>query len=257
MQAQPFSLARRLRNSETVYCAWCGLGSPLVAELTARDGFDPVAIDQQHGLFDMAGTAAAIAGIRAAGAAAIVRVPVGAFSVASRALDFGAEGIVAPMINSVADAKAFVAAVKFPPAGDKSWGPARALSLTGLSQTEYLAAANDAVVAIAMIETRAALKNLDAILKVPGIDAVFVGPSDLSITLTDGATLDPHSKEVEVALDKIVKAAAKTGKIAGAYAVSAGRARVLAERGFRFIAVANDLAFLRTGTAAALKTLKS
>jgi 4-hydroxy-2-oxoheptanedioate aldolase len=113
MAALPgFSLARRLAAGETVYTGWCALPAPIVAETIAREGFNTVTIDQQHGLWDTAATVNAVAAIRAAGAAPVVRVPLGAFAVASRSLDFGAEGIIAPMINTVADAKAFVSATK-------------------------------------------------------------------------------------------------------------------------------------------------
>ena len=107
-----FSLARRLAAGETVYTGWCALPAPIVAETIAREGFNTVTIDQQHGLWGTEATVNAILAIRAAGAAPVVRVPLGAFAVASRSLDFGAEGIIAPMINTVADAKAFVSATK-------------------------------------------------------------------------------------------------------------------------------------------------
>ncbi len=103
-----FSLARRLRAGETVYCGWCALGSPIVAETVAREGFSAVNIDQQHGLWDFAGVVAAIGAICHAGASPVVRVPLGDFASASRALDCGAEAIIAPMINNERDAKAFV-----------------------------------------------------------------------------------------------------------------------------------------------------
>jgi 4-hydroxy-2-oxoheptanedioate aldolase len=115
---------------------------------------------------------------------------------------------------------------------------------------------NDIVVTIAMVETRQALDNLDAILATPGIDAVFLGPSDLSLALTDGKTLDPHSNEVNAAIDRIAAAAKKAGKIAGGYAASAERANELAARGFRFLGTASDTAFVRAGTAATWKALK-
>ena len=198
-----YSLARRLAAGETVYTGWCALPAPIVAESIAREGFNTVTIDQQHGLWDTAATAVAIASIRAAGAAPIVRIPLGAFAVASRSLDFGAEGIIAPMINTVADAKAFVGAAKFPPLGERSWGPTRAMTLAGISDPkQYLNEANAATVTLAMIETKTAMANLDAIAAVPGIDVLFVGPSDLSIGLTDGKELDPHSATVDKALDQ-------------------------------------------------------
>ena len=255
--AAPFSLARRLRAGETVYTGWCGLASPLVAETLAREGFAAVTIDQQHGLWDTAATVTAIAAIHAAGAAPIVRVPLAQFPTVSRVLDFGAEGVIAPLINTPADARMFVAAAKFPPLGERSWGPHRAMTLGGMADPRaHLREANDLTVTIAMIETRAALDNLDAILATPGIDAIFVGPSDLSIALSNGTVLDPHSGDVERALDGIVAAAKKAGKVPGAYCQNAERAVALARRGFRFLAVGSDLQFLRAGAADQVKTLK-
>ena len=196
--------------------------------------------------------------MRQGGAAPVVRVPVGDFAMVSRVLDFGAEGIIAPMINTAADARAFAAAAKYPPIGERSWGPHRATTLAGLTdQSVYLREANDHVITLAMIETRTALDNLDAIVDTPGIDGLFLGPSDLSIALSDGKSLDPLSKEVERALDRIVAAAQTAGKIRRrATAISPERAVALAKRGVRFLAVMSDLAMLRAGTPAAMKVLK-
>jgi 4-hydroxy-2-oxoheptanedioate aldolase len=257
MIAPGFSLANRLRAGETVFTAWCGLASPVTVETIAREGFVAAVLDQQHGLFDMASTIAAIGAARTGGAAPVVRIPLGDFAVASRVLDFGAEGIVAPMINTVTDARAFVAATKFPPVGERSWGPHRAMALGGMSDpAAYLREANLLTVTFAMIETREALRNVDAIAATPGIDALFVGPSDLSIALSDGAVVDPHSAAVEAELGKVVEAARKASKIAGLYCANAQRAKEGAQRGFRFLAVGSDLLFLRAGTAAQLKALK-
>jgi 4-hydroxy-2-oxoheptanedioate aldolase len=253
-----FTLASRLRAGETIYSAWCGLGAPIVAELIAREGFGAVAFDQQHGLYDMATTAAGIASARLTGAAPVVRIPLGDFSVASRVLDFGAEAVIAPMINTPADARALVMATKYPPIGERSWGPHRATTLGGIDdQKVYLRDANDLTIVFAMIETRTALTNLDAIVAEPGIDGVFVGPSDLSIALSNGAVLDPVSAEVEREVDTILAAAKKANKIAGAYCATAERALELKRRGFRFLAIGSDVGFLRVGTTAVTKALKS
>ena len=253
----PFSLARRLKAGETVFTGWCPLPYPIVAETLAREGFVAVTIDQQHGLWDTAATVTGIAAIRQGGAAPIVRIPLNGFAVASRVLDFGAEGVIAPMINTAEDARAFVAAAKYPPIGERSWGPHRAMTLAGVPDMKtYLREANDLVVTIAMIETRTALTNLDAIAGTEGIDALFVGPSDLSIALTDGAEVEPHSALVERELDRVVAAAQKHKKIPGLYCANAERALFAAKRGFRFCAVGSDLGFLRAGTAAQLKALK-
>jgi 4-hydroxy-2-oxoheptanedioate aldolase len=255
--SKSLSLARQLRAGETVYSGWCGLASPLVAEVIAREGFAAITIDMQHGMWDIAQTVSAIAAIRQGGAAPVVRVPLGDFATASRALDFGAEGIISPMINSAADARAFVAATKYPPIGERSWGPHRATMLAELAdQKVYLNEGNEVTFTLAMIETRAALDNVAAIAATPGIDGLFLGPSDLSIALSQGATIDPLSGDVDRELERIADAARKAGKVMGAYCHTAERAVALAKRGVRFLAVGSDLGFLRAGTAAALKVLK-
>jgi 4-hydroxy-2-oxoheptanedioate aldolase len=252
-----FSLAQRLSSGETVFTAWCTIAAPMVAEIIAREGFAAVTMDQQHGLWDFAAIVEAIAAVRQAGAAPIVRVPLGDFAGVSRMLDAGAEGVIAPMINSAADARAFVSAAKYPPLGERSWGPLRAAMLAGLTDPKvYFRQANAQTVTFAMIETRAALHDLAAIAATPGIDVLFVGPSDLSVALSDGAVLDPHSREVEAVLERIVAAANKAGKIAGLYCANAERAVASAKHGFRFLAIGSDMALLRAGAAAQVKTLK-
>ena len=252
-----FTLANRLHAGETVYSGWCGLPYPIVAETLARDGFSAVTIESQHGLWDTGGILNGIAAVRQGGAAPIVRVPLNDFALVSRSLDFGAEGIIAPMINTAADARAFAAAAKYPPVGERSWGPHRVTSLAGLTdQSVYLREANDNVITLAMIETRTALANVQAIVETPGIDGLFLGPSDLSIALSDGKSLDPLSKDVEREFDRIVAACQQAGKVPGAFCHTAERAAALKKRGMRFLAVMSDIAMLRAGTAAALKVLK-
>src|SRR5580700_7416698 len=252
-----FTLAKRLHAGETVFSGWCGLPYPLVAETIGRDGFPAVTLDSQHGLWSLDAILTAIAAVHQAGSAPIVRVPVGEFATVSRVLDFGAEGVIAPMINTPADARALAAAAKYPPIGERSWGPHRAMTLGGVSEmSTYLREANDHVVTFAMIETRTSLQNFEAIITTPGIDGFFLGPSDLSIALSDGKTVDPLSKEVEGHLDTLIAGAQKAKKIPGAYCHSAERAAALAKRGVKFLAVSSDLSMLRAGAAAALKVLK-
>jgi 4-hydroxy-2-oxoheptanedioate aldolase len=258
MTASPgFTLARALRGGETVWVSWCTLPYPLVAELLGSEGFSAVVLDQQHGLWDTAATLAGIAAVHHGGAAPIVRVPVGDFATVSRALDFGAEAVIAPMINNAEDARAFVAAAKFPPIGERSWGPHRAMTFAGISEADlYLRDGNDLTVTLAMIETSHALDNLDAILATPGIDGVFVGPFDLSIALAQGRSVDPDSPKVNDALGTIADAANNAGKIAGIFCHASKRAPALAKRGFRFIAAGTDIGFLRAGLAASRRDLK-
>lgn len=251
------TLAHAMQSGRPVFTAWCTLAAPIVAEQIAREGFAAIVLDQQHGLYDMASTAAAISAVHAAGSAPIVRIPVGDFAAASRVLDYGAEAVIAPMINTPADAEALAAATKYPPLGERSWGPHRATAIAGIADPKtYLRHANTLTLAFAMVETRAALKNLDVILKTRGIDGVFVGPSDLSIALSNGSVLEPESQDIERELDHVAKAAKKARKFAGAYCHSAERGLALAERGFRLLAVGSDAGFLRAGALAQVRKLQ-
>lgn len=251
-----FVLARRFRAGETVYSGWCMMGSPIVAETIAREGFASVVLDMQHGLWDTASILEGIGAVHHAGCAPMVRVPLNDFGMVSRALDFGAEGIVAPMINTAEDARQFAAAAKYPPLGERSFGPARATMLQGqMAATDYLPAANDGSITLAMIETPQALANVEAIAATPGIDALFVGPYDLSTSLSAGKAQDINAPEVDKAIDKICAAAIKAGKIPGIYCRDAARALDMAKRGFRFLTVGSDFSVVREGVAASLKTL--
>ena len=253
-----FALARALRAGDTVYASWCTLASPIVAETIAREGFAAVVLDIQHGLWDTTAIIAGIGALHHAGATPLVRVPVGDFAFVSRALDFGAEAIIAPMINTAADARAFAAVAKYPPLGERSWGPQRAMSLQSKTvTTEYLREANEGTLTLAMIETATALGNVDAIAATPGIDALFIGPYDLSTALSGGKAQDVQAPEVERAIDKICAAASKAGKIPGIYCANTDRALAMAKRGFRFITIGSDLGLLREGAAAQVKALKS
>lgn len=252
-----FALARRLRAGETVFTAWCAAASPLVAETIARAGYAAAILDSQHGLWDMASLIAGIGAIHHAGATPGVRVPLNDFAMVSRALDCGAEAIIAPMINTETDARAFAAAAKYPPLGERSWGPLRAMPLQGRTvSTEYLREANGGTITLAMIETRTALANVAAIAGTPGIDALFIGPYDLATALSNGAAQDIDAPAVGKAIDAIAEAARKAGKIPGIYCRDPERARAMAGRGFRFIAVGSDLGLLRDGALAQVKALK-
>ncbi len=251
------AFADRVRNGAPAFAAWCGIPDPLVPELMVREGFDCAVLDMQHGAVDYAVAVQGIAACALAGKPAIVRVPVGEFATASRALDAGAAGIIAPMVNSVEDARSLAAFTKFPPMGERSWGPHKALALTGLSMLDYLAQANSFVLTIAMIETRAAMAALDDILAVPGIDGVFVGPSDLSIALTNGATVNQLHPEVDKALDHIVARAKAHGKFGAAFCADGKRAAEVAAKGYQLMSIGTDGLLLRAGSRAALDAARA
>lgn len=249
-------LSRRLRAGETMFMSWCGTNDAAIAEATAREDFDAALIDMQHGSVDFTTTVQAIALVGLAGKPAIARIPVGDFATASRLLDAGAAAIVAPMINCEADARRFASFTKFPPVGDRSWGPHRAFALAGHEGAAYFHQANDMHLSIAMIETREALDALDAILDVPGIDGVFVGPSDLSIALTKGAAVDAGHPEVDKALDHIAARCKSRGKVAGAFCMTGKRAKEVAAKGFRLCSISTDGMMMRLGARLELKAAR-
>jgi 4-hydroxy-2-oxoheptanedioate aldolase len=219
----------------------------------ARSAFGAVTLDVQHGLHDTQSVMRSIAAIAQAGRPAIVRLAVDDFGFASRSLDFGAEAVIAPMINSVADAKRLVAATKYPPVGERSWGPTRAMSLFGIEDAQVqLRTANRSTLAIAMIETVRALDVLDDILAVDGIDGVFLGPSDLSVTFSGGERVAPTDAFIDAPVRRIAERANAAGKIAGAFAVNGERVRVYRGIGYRLIALASEQAYLARGISAML-----
>ncbi len=241
------SLVDRLNSGAFLISGWNIWPEPLLAEASARGGFDCVTVDMQHGLHDPVSTMRAIGAIALGGKPAVVRVPVGDNAMVSRALDMGAEAVIAPMINTVEEARAFVAAAKYPPIGDRSWGPLRAQTIFGIDPPTQLAIANHSTLTLAMVETKRGLESLDAILAVPGLDGIFVGPSDLSVTLTNGERIAPGDPIVEPAIRLIGERTVAAGKIAGAFAWGGGRAKFFRDLGYRFVALATDHAYITTG----------
>lgn len=251
------SLPERLRAGSPAFSAWCGISEPSIAGILARESLDAVTLDMQHGLIDFAAVVRAIPLVAAAGKPALVRIPIGEFATASRLLDAGASGVIAPMVNTVEDANRFGAFMKYPPLGERSWGPHTAITLSGLTPQAYFAQANRFSTAFAMVETREALGIIDDILAVPSIDGVFIGPSDLSIALSNGARNDPAGPEVRQALEHAAGRAKAAGKLVAAYAATGERAGEIAKLGFNLIAIGSDTGFLRAGAQAALAAARA
>jgi 4-hydroxy-2-oxoheptanedioate aldolase len=157
------------------------------------------------------------------------------------------------MVNTREQAEAFVGACRYPPAGYRSYGPFRAALYGGEDYTDY---ADDTVVTMAMIETREALDNLDEILGVTGLDAVFVGPSDLGQSLGYGPGVDREESEVVEAIDRVLAAARDRGLPAGIFTGSTGSASRMVEKGFRFVNVSTDAQLMAGAAAGVVADLK-
>lgn len=251
--AAAVSLAERLYGGETVLSAWSNLPDPMTVEAVAATAFEAVTLDAQHGGHTEDVILRSIGPVTQQGKPVIVRIPVGRFDMASRMLDFGAQAVIAPMINSVADAEAFAKSMKYPPVGQRSWGAARAQAFFGIpGRQEWLEKANGLSLAIAMIETREAVAALDGILAVDGIDGVFVGPGDLSIALTGGRTVDPFLDEMDPVIADIAARAVKADRFAGLYMNDPARVGHYHAQGIRFFALTSEAQYMAEGARAQL-----
>lgn len=250
-------LSERLAAGQTVLSAWSGIPDALTVEALASTDFDAVTLDMQHGGHTEDSILRGLKPILAANKPGIVRVPVGRFDTASRALDFGADAVIAPMINSIEDARAFAASVKYPPVGMRSWGAGYAMTRREKNDAgDWLATANADTLAFAMIETREAFAIAKDILAVPGIDGVFVGPSDFSIAWSNGAVIDHTLEDMMGAIADIASFAQNAGKYAAIYVVDAPMVSRYVAMGYRYIAVGSDHAFIKAGSSAFLTAAK-
>jgi len=240
MDASQF--AATVRRRETVVGYWVGLDSPASTEQVARLGYDYVCLDAQHGLFGYAGMLAALTAIDAAAqAVGLVRVGANDPAPIGRALDAGAGGVIVPLVNSAEEAASAVAACRYPPAGVRSFGPGR--PLRGAGRT--LAEVDEAVVVLAMIETSDGLADVEAIAATPGLDGLYIGPSDLSVALGGAGAGDPAVADAfEAALARIRRACEDNGIAAGLHTRSGEEAARRIREGFTFVSVAGDLAHL-------------
>ncbi|MDD7910484.1 aldolase/citrate lyase family protein [Pseudovibrio exalbescens] len=240
MQTCGENLASRLRQGGVVHSAWSNFGVPVVCEAFVRAGFSSVVVDMQHGMARGSEARDCVSAIVAAKASAAVRVCVGSFQDASWMLDVGAEAVIAPMVNSAEDAKRLVEFCKYPPVGARSFGAFRGCMLNDCDMASYQETANEETVAMAMIETPEAVGALDDILAVDGLDGVFVGPADLSLTLSNGGEVAPEADHALSMQKEIAEKAEAARKFAGIYCVSERHFHASVASGYRFLAYGAD-----------------
>ena len=208
------------------------------AEAMARRGFDYCCVDAQHGLCEYSDAVGMVQAIALGGSRPVVRVPWNEPGIIGKMLDAGAEGVIVPMVNTVADAEAAVAACRYPPAGGRSYGPSLAALRVGGDYVEW---ARDHVACIVMIETAEAVANVDAIVEVPGVDAVYVGPSDLSLSLGLPVGNPDEVEEFSSALARVRAACERSGVVPGMHgAASQEVAARRLDQGFRLVTVTTD-----------------
>lgn len=240
----------RLQRSGVDVGVWCDIGGADVVELLATTGVGWVAVDGQHGAFDDQEIRRAIAATTDLGCRALVRVVTNEGWAIGRALDAGAAGVIVPMVSSHEDATRAVRASKYPPKGERSWGPLRSGYGRSVTQPHE---ANSTLLCAVMVETRAGLAQVEDIAAVDGVDMIFVGPLDLSLAL--GTTVDAllADRSPSAPLPTIAQACRSSGIIAGAFAGDAERARQLEDLGFTMIAAATASGLLFGGARSLLR----
>jgi 4-hydroxy-2-oxoheptanedioate aldolase len=243
------SLRELWDGTEATIGGWCSIPSSFSAEMMGRCGFDWVCIDTQHGVIGYDEMVPMLQALSITRTPAFVRVPWNQPDHIMKALDAGAQGVIVPMVSSEEDARAAVAAAKYPPLGTRSWGPIRAaLDVAGYSPES----ANRRTIVAVMIETPGGVRNLDAILSVPGVDAVYVGPSDLALGHGMTPTLAVSDPEHEKLIDTIIQACRRHGKVAGIHCDGAETVRRWHARGYAMFTAGSDAALMRSAAMAVI-----
>jgi len=251
--ARPNRIREIWAEGKAVVNSWCGVPASFSAEVMAHAGWDSLVIDMQHGMIEYQTMVHMLQAISTTDTVPLVRVPWNDPAHIQKALDAGAYGIICPMINTREEAERFVDSMRYAPAGHRSSGPIRASLYGG---ADYHAKANDIVVAFGMIETADAINRLDEILLTPGLDAIYVGPSDLSISYGYPPGGDKPDEWMMAALKKVLDACKRHNVQPGIHCGAPAYAKKMIEMGFAFVTVGGDTAFVRAGAAAAVAEMK-
>ena len=231
-------LKARLKSGKACVNAWLAIPSGFSAEVMAQCGFDSVTVDMQHGVQDYQSMVQCFQAMDKYPITPLVRIPWNEPGIIGKVLDGGAWGVICPMVNTPAEAKALASACLYPPNGKRSNGPIRAAAYGEASP--YQSIANDEVLVVPMIETQEAIDNIDGILDVPGIGGIYVGPSDLGLSLGMKPMLDREEPEIFPIYEKLVKATSRRGQFAGIHNATGAYAARMIAMGFRFVTLAND-----------------
>ncbi|MDX2259573.1 MAG: aldolase/citrate lyase family protein [Hyphomicrobiaceae bacterium] len=238
-------ICNRIASGGKIVNGWCSLPSAGVVEVLARQGYDSLTIDMQHGGMGFETVVDMLRAMAGSPVAPLVRVPWHDPGTMMRVLDAGAFGIICPMVDSAASAEAFVAACRYPPRGFRSFGPHRAVIATGTaSSAEYVRSAAADIMLLAMIETTSGLAAVEDIVAVDGLDGVYVGPGDLSLALGEVPSMAPTATVVTEAIALVLAAAKKAGRIVAIHTDGPATARRCFAAGFDMCTLQGDIRLL-------------
>lgn len=238
---KPNAVKSTLRAGQPSIGTWLSLGSPISARLMARVGFPWLTVDLEHNPIDWSTAAMMFGAISDADCVPLARVPRGDHDLIKRALDGGAMGIVVPMVNTVEEARAAIAAAKYPPEGNRSIGGSLAPVNFEATPAEYFEHANDNILVILQTESPEGVANADEIYSLPGVDAIFVGPNDLRWQMKTADHPQPSDTEFEALLQKVLAAGQRTGTPVGLHVQSAEEALRRTQEGWQFIALQSEM----------------
>ncbi len=233
---------------------WLAIPSSFAAETMAHQGWDSLTIDLQHGMVDYQAMIPMLQALSTTPVAPVVRVPWLEPGILMKSLDAGAYGVICPMVNTREDAQKLVAWTHYAPRGTRSFGPVRALLYGGADYPQH---ANDTIVTFAMIETAQALDNLDEILGVAGLDAIYIGPSDLSLALGCTPTFDDVDPPVAEAIAHVLERAKAHGVVAGIHNGSPAAALRRIAMGFQFVTVSSDARLMAAGAQQVMAAMRA
>jgi len=232
---------QKLQNGEPSFGTWLSLGDLYATRVLARLGFDWLTLDIEHSAIDWSRATTIFAAVADAGCVPLARVPEGSHHYIKRVLDAGAWGIVVPMVDTVEQARAAIAAAKYPPVGNRSVGGGMHSMNFAATAGDYYAGANDQILVVLQTESPQGVENAEAIYSLPGCDAVFIGPNDLRFQMRAADGTFPTPEEHEAMIQRVIEVGKQVGTPTGIHAMDVQSALDRAEQGMQFLAVGSDL----------------
>lgn len=247
---RPNKLRGLVADRAPILCGWLSIPSSYLAEGAGHSGYDCVAVDLQHGMIGFESAVGMLQAVSATPAVPIVRAPALEAHAIMHLLDAGAYGVICPMVSTADDVRELLSACRYPPVGKRSFGPARGKLYGG---ADYFDHADEAVMAIPMIETAEALANIDEILAVPGLDMIYIGPNDLALELGERPSAETEDSKTAKAIAHILAQATKANIPVGIFCASPELARQRLAEGFIMVTPGNDFALATNAMASAVK----
>lgn len=238
---------------EVAVNAWASMGSSYMVEILGHSGFDAVTVDLQHGVFGFDTAVHLLQAISSTPAVPLARCSENSLAQINKLLDAGAYGIICPLIETVDQAAAFAKACRYPPRGNRSFGPARGLTYGG---SDYASFADDEILTLAMIETVPALEAVEAILDIDEVDGIYFGPSDLGLAMGLGSNAWP-STAMNDAISHVLEAAKSRGKYSGIFTGTQEMARSMAAQGFNLVTPGNDTHLLKSAASQRIEGVRA